>query len=68
MRYQVDIRNIELGIQLLGNIYLVADIIPPGGHFVPLLLLHSIFITYFTYTFSFVMTSVLPGLALSFTF
>ena len=33
MRHQVDLRKVDLGIQLLGNIYLVADIIPPGIHF-----------------------------------
>jgi hypothetical protein len=37
MRHQVDLRNVEVGIQLLGNIYLVVDIIPPGVHFAPLL-------------------------------
>ena len=37
MRHQVDLRNVEVGIQLLGNIYLVADIIRPGVHFMPLL-------------------------------
>jgi len=37
MRHQVDLRKVEVGIQLLGNIYLVADIIPPGVNFVPLL-------------------------------
>jgi hypothetical protein len=37
MKPQVDLRIVEVGIQLLGNIYLVADIIPPGVHFTPLL-------------------------------
>ena len=37
MRHQVDLRKVEVGIQLLRNIYLVADIIPPGVHLVPLL-------------------------------
>jgi hypothetical protein len=37
MRHHVDHRKVEVGIQLLGNIYLVADIIPPGVHFAPLL-------------------------------
>jgi len=37
MRHQVDLRKVEVGIQLLGNIYLVADIVPPGVHFAPLL-------------------------------
>jgi hypothetical protein len=37
MRHQVNLRNAEVRIQLLGNIYLVADIIPPGVHFAPLL-------------------------------
>jgi len=37
MRHQVDLRKVEVGIQLLGNIYLVADIIPPGVDFAPLL-------------------------------
>jgi hypothetical protein len=37
MRHQVDLRQVEVGIQLLGNIYLVADIIPSVVHFAPLL-------------------------------
>jgi hypothetical protein len=37
MKHQVDRRKVAVGIQLLGNIYLVADIIPPGIHFAPLL-------------------------------
>jgi len=37
MRHQVDLRKVEVGIYLLGNIYLVADIIPPGVYFAPLL-------------------------------
>ena len=35
MRHQVDLRKVEVGIQFLGNIYLVADMIPPGIHFTP---------------------------------
>jgi len=35
--HQVDLRNDEVCINLLGNSYLVADIIPPGIHSVPLL-------------------------------
>jgi hypothetical protein len=37
MRHQVDLRKVEVSIQLFGNIYLVADIIPPGVHFATLL-------------------------------
>jgi len=37
MRHQVDLQKVEVGIQLLGNIYLVADIIQPGIHFAVLL-------------------------------
>jgi hypothetical protein len=37
MRHQVDLWKVKVGIQLLGNIYLVADIIPPGVHFALLL-------------------------------
>jgi len=37
MRHQVDLRKIAVGIELVGNMYLVANIIPPGVHFVPLL-------------------------------
>jgi hypothetical protein len=37
MRHQVDFWKVEVGILLLGNIYLVANIIPPGVHFAPLL-------------------------------
>jgi hypothetical protein len=37
MRHQVDLRRVEVTIQLLGNIYLVADMILPGVHFSPLL-------------------------------
>jgi len=36
VRHQVDLRKVEDGIYLLGNIYVVADIIPPGIHFAPL--------------------------------
>jgi len=35
-RHQVDLPKVEVNIQLLGNISLVADIIPPGVHFAPL--------------------------------
>ena len=35
MRPQVDLWKVKVGIHLLGNIYLVADIIPPGVDFVP---------------------------------
>jgi hypothetical protein len=37
VRHQVDHRKVEVGIELRGNIYLMADIIPPGVHFSPLL-------------------------------
>jgi hypothetical protein len=37
MRLQVYHRETEFGMQLLGIIYLVADIILPGVHFTPLL-------------------------------
>jgi hypothetical protein len=37
IRHQVDLWKVEVGIYLLGNIYLVADIIPPGFDFAPLL-------------------------------
>jgi hypothetical protein len=37
MRHQVDLRQAEVSIQPLGNINLVADIIPPGVHFALLL-------------------------------
>jgi len=37
MRHQVDLRKVEVSLKLLGNIYLVADIIPPGIHFALLL-------------------------------
>jgi hypothetical protein len=37
MRHPLDLRKVEVGIELLGNIYLVADIILPGVHFAPLL-------------------------------
>jgi len=37
MRHQVDVRKIEVGIELLGNIHPVADITLPGIYFVPLL-------------------------------
>jgi len=35
MRHQVDLRKVEVGIELLENIYSVVDIIPIGSHFVP---------------------------------
>ena len=37
VRNQLDLRQVEVGIYLLGTIYLVADIFPPGVHFTPLL-------------------------------
>jgi hypothetical protein len=37
MRRYVDLPKVQVGIKLLGNIYLVADIIPPGVHLAPLL-------------------------------
>ena len=37
MRLRVDLPKVQVGIQLLGNINLVADIIPPGVCFAPLL-------------------------------
>jgi hypothetical protein len=37
MRYQDDLPKVDVGIQLLGNIYLVADLILTGVHFGPLL-------------------------------
>jgi hypothetical protein len=37
MRLQMDLWKVEDGMQLLGNIYLVADIIPPGLYFARLL-------------------------------
>jgi len=43
MRHQVDLRKVEVGMQLLENIYLVADIIPPGIQFAPLLGRHPSF-------------------------
>ena len=35
MRHQVDFRKVEVGIYLLGNMYPMAVIIPPGIHFAP---------------------------------
>jgi hypothetical protein len=35
MRHQVDLRKIEVSIQLVRNISLVAKIIQPGVHFAP---------------------------------
>jgi len=37
VRHQVDLRNVEVSINLLGNIHFVADIILPGVQSVPLL-------------------------------
>ena len=37
MKCQVDLRNVEVGIQLLAIYYLAVDAIPPGVHFAPLL-------------------------------
>jgi len=47
MRHQVDLRKVEVGIQLLGIRYPVADIIPPGVHFAPLLGWHPSFSKWF---------------------
>jgi hypothetical protein len=43
MRHQVYLRKVEVGIQLLGIIYLLADIIPLAVHFLPLLGRHPSF-------------------------
>ena len=37
MRHQLNLQNLEVSIWLVGNIYLVANIIPPGIDFAPLL-------------------------------
>jgi hypothetical protein len=37
VRDKVDLRKVEVCIELLGNVYLVADIFPPGVDFAPLL-------------------------------
>jgi hypothetical protein len=37
VRHQVDVWKVEVRILLLGNVYLVADILSPGVHFAPLL-------------------------------
>jgi len=37
MRHQVDLRKVEVGIQLLENVFLMSDIMPRGVHFAPLL-------------------------------
>jgi len=37
MRHQVDLHKVEIGIQLLGDIYLMADITMPGVQFATLL-------------------------------
>ena len=68
MRHQLDLRNVEVGIELLGNIYQVADIIPPGVHFVPLLGRCPSFSRYSSSTCHFFTSSVLRALALAFTF
>jgi hypothetical protein len=52
MRRHVDLCKVEVGIKLLGIIYLVADIIPPGIHFAPLLRLHPSFSICFVVDFS----------------
>jgi len=43
MRHQVDQPKVEVGIQLLGHIHLLADIITTGIHFEPLLGWHRSF-------------------------
>jgi len=47
MRHQVDLRKVEVSIKLLGNIYLMAEIIPPGVHLALLLELRQSFGTCF---------------------
>ena len=37
VRHQVDLRKVEVRVKLFGNIYLVAEIIPPGVHLALLL-------------------------------
>jgi len=43
MRHQVDLWKVEVGIQLLGNMYLVAEMNPPGVPFALLLRWHPSF-------------------------
>jgi hypothetical protein len=43
MSHQVDVRKVDVGNQLVGNMYLVADIFPPRGHFARVLGRHLIF-------------------------
>jgi hypothetical protein len=53
MSHQVDLQNVEDGIELRGNINLVADIIPPRVHFVLLLGQRPIFSIYLLVNLSF---------------
>jgi hypothetical protein len=43
LRQPVDLAKVVVGIQLRGNIYLVADITGPGVHFAPVLRQHPSF-------------------------
>jgi len=66
MRHQVDLRKVEVSILPLGNIHLVAHIIPPGVHIALLLGWHSTFSIWFPIYLSFFTSSVLRALTLAF--
>ena len=47
MRHSMDLRNVEIGIQLLWTIYLVSDLLSQGDHFAPRLGRHPSFHIWF---------------------
>jgi len=68
MTHQVDLRKVEVVIQLLVNINHFADLIPPGVHFAPLLGWRPSFSIFSSATIRFFTSAVLRALALAFAF
>ena len=70
MRHHMDRSKVEVGIRLLGNIYLVADVILPGVHFAPILgcypRFHMCFLIYLSLLHKFCSHGIRLGLHLSF--
>jgi hypothetical protein len=65
IRHQLYLGKVQVGIRLLGNIYLMADIIPQGVNFAVLLGQRSSFSMCSLSTIRFCMSSVLRELALA---
>jgi len=68
MRYKLDLQKVPVGIQLFGNLYLVANLILQGIYFVLLLGWRLSLSNFSSSTFRFFMSSMLRALALALTY